>query len=269
MLRGPAFLTTVTALLVTTALTGCSGSGSSKAASGSTAAPSSTSPSSTASTVNAAALVARASSASGQLKTAHIVVTTSAAGKDSTFSGDVGYNPLRLALTIGVEGKTLQERIIGNYAYLKLPTGSSAKPWVKLDFAKLAKAMGLDLNSSLNNANPAQAVQLLEKSSNLKDLGSATVSGVPTTHLSGTVDVAKAYTSLSGPAKAQYQTMVQQLGLKDEHIDLYVNSQEIPIKVVQSFTAKTGATTVTVLLSKLNQPISVTAPPASQVGALP
>ncbi len=224
---------------------------------------------STVSSANAAALVARVSSASAALKSAHIVVTTSTAGKESSFTGDVGYDPIRLAMTIGLDGQTLEERIIGDYAYLKLPSGTTAKPWVKVNFAQVAKSMGLDLSSSINNANPAQAVQLLEKSADLKNLGPATVAGVRTTHLSGTVDVAKAYASLSGPAKAQYETLVRRLGLKDEHIDLYVNSQQIPIKVVQSFTAKTGATTVTVLLSKLNQPVSVTAPPASQVGALP
>ncbi len=268
MRRGPAVLCTLTALLAGVALTGCSGSSSSGAAS--SGGPSTASPSpSSAATADAAALVARVSSASGQLKSAHIVVTSSTAGKGSTFSGDVSYDPLRLALTVGVAGKTLEERIIGDVAYLKLPAGSSAKPWVKLNLAAVAKSLGVDMNSSVDSSNPAQAVQLLEKSADLKNLGSATVSGVPTTHLSGTVDVAKVYPSLTGSARTQYQQMVQQLGLKDEHMDLYVTSQDIPIKIVQSFTAKTGATTVTVLLSKLNQPVSVTAPPASQVGTLP
>jgi hypothetical protein len=271
----PTKLTGAVVLLVTaTALAGCSGGGSSPSSSsspaGGSSSSSSSSPTSGSTAVSAAALLSRASSASGQLKSAHLVVTSSDQGKKSVFTGDVSYNPLRFDLTVsGVGGKSLEERIIGDYAYIKVPGASSGKPWVKLNFAKVEKAMGLDLNSSLNNSNPGHVLELLEKSSDLKNVGSETVSGVQTTHLSGTVDVAKAYSTLTGQAKTDYEAMVKETGLKDEHIDMWVNGQQFPIKMVESYTDKTGPSTITVLLSKINQPVTVTAPPASEVGALP
>jgi Predicted periplasmic protein (DUF2092) len=253
------------------ALAGCSGSSSGGSASGGSGQSSSSSSSSGAgNAVNAAALVSGASHSSSKLKSAHITTTSVLGGRTTNFSGVIAYHPTRLDFRIGVAGKQLREVLVDNVMYIKVPggAGSSTKPWISVGIKQISQLSGIDLDSLLNNANADQTVQLLTKSSDVKFVGNETVGGVSTKHLSGTVDLDKVFAALNSTEKSSQKTlqsMVDQLGVKDSHIDLWVNSDDIPIKVVQTYTSKLGAGSSTMLLTGLNAPVTIKAPPASQV----
>lgn len=253
--------------LCAAALAACSSGSNGASGSG----PSHTS--STANVVDAAALVSQASHSSTALKSAHITTTSVIGGKTSTISGDVAYHPTRLDLTIDAGGQQLRETLVGSTFYLKLPPAAGApKPWVSVSVKKISALTGIDLDSLLNNASADQTVQLLTKASNVKYVGTEQVDGVSARHLSGTVDVDKVFAALSATEKTQQkqlQTLVDSVGMKNNQIDLWVNDKNIPIKVVQSYDSKLGHGTSTMFLTKLDAPVSITPPPASQVGQFP
>lgn len=258
----------VAAALCAVALAACS-SGSKPAATSSGANPSS----SGTKAVDAAALVSQASHSSAVLKSAHITTTTVLSGKTSTISGDVAYHPTRLDLTINAGGQNLRELLVGNTFYIKLPPAAgSPKPWVSVSVKKISALSGIDLDSLLNNASADQTVQLLTKAADVKYVGTEQVDGVAARHLAGTVDVDKVFAALSATEKTQQkqlQSLVESLGMTNNTIDLWVNDKDIPIKVVQSYDSKLGHGTSTMLLTKLDAPVSISAPPASQVGQFP
>lgn len=259
--------TVLTLALCATALAACS------SGKGGTAAPASNHSTPSSATVNAAALVTQASHSSSGLKSAHITTTTVLNGKSSTISGDVAYHPTRLDLTIDTGTAKLREILVGNTFYLKLPPAAGApKPWVSVSVKKISALTGVDLDSLLNNASADQTVQLLTKASTVKYVGSEQVNGVNARHLSGTVDVDQVFAALTATEKTKQtmlKSMVDSLGMKNNTIDLWVNDKNIPIKVVQSYDSKLGPGTSTMLLTDLDGPVAVKAPPASQVGQFP
>jgi hypothetical protein len=269
LVRRRTTLVLTSAAVCAVALAGCSGSSSGGSTSGGASTPSGSS-SSAGTAVNAAALVNGASHSSSKLKSAHITTTSVLGGKTTSFTGVIAYHPTRLDFRIGVAGKELREVLVNNVMYIKVPggTGAGSKPWIGVGIKQISQLSGIDLDSLLNNANADQTVQLLAKSSDVKFVGNETVGGVSTRHLSGTVDVDKVFAALNATEKSSQKTlqsMVDQLGVKDSHIDLWVNSDDIPVKVVQTYTSKLGAGSSTMLLTGLNAPVTIKAPPASQV----
>jgi hypothetical protein len=253
------------------ALGACS-SGSSPAASSGGASSSSSSPS-TSKAVDAAAVISQASHSSSVLKSARITTTSVLQGKTTTISGQVGYHPTRLDLTVKTAGQELREILVANTFYIKLPpSAGSPKPWVSVSVKKISALAGIDLDSLLNNANADETVQLLTKSADVKYVGTESVGGVQARHLSGTVDIAKYLAALPSAEQGKQknlQTMVDSLGVKNNKIDLWVNDKDIPLKVVQSYDSKLGPGTSTMLLTDLDGPVTVKAPPAAQVGQFP
>lgn len=250
----------VVALLVT----GCSGGSGRSSGAGSN--PSTSATGSTA--VNAVALVRAASASSGKLRSAHITTTSEIGGKKTTFSGVIGYHPTTLDFQIGVAGKQLSEVLVDNVFYLKVPGAAGSKPWLSVGIKQISELTGIDLDSLLNNAKADQTVSLLTKASDVRFVGNETVGGVSTKHLSGTVDLDQVFAALDAVEKSQQKTlqsMVEQLGIKDNHIDLWVNADDIPVKIVQTYSSKLGPGSSTMLLTDLNAPVHVTAPPAAQV----
>lgn len=264
------FSATVLATLSAVALTSCSGgsSGSTSAASGSTAGSSP----SAATGVDALALVKKASNTSGALKSAHMDTTTVLAGKTTTIVGDVSYRPVQLEETVSIAGQKVHELLVGKTFYIQTPgAGTAAKPWIAVSVAKMSKLVGIDFDSLLNNARADQTVSLLSASGDLKVVGTETVNGASTQHLRGTVDLNKAMAAMTASSSGYktIQQMVQSAGITDTHIDLWVNAQDIPVKFVETYSSKLGAGSTTMSLTKLNQPVHITAPKPSQVSPFP
>jgi hypothetical protein len=222
--------------------------------------------------VDALALVKKAGDTGQTLKSAHLETTTVLAGKTTTVTGDISYRPVELQESVVLAGTTVQEVLVGKAFYIKTPVAASpGKPWVTISVARMSKLIGIDLNSLLNNSRPDQTVQLLSASGDLKVVGTETVNGMSTQHLSGTVDLDKAMAQISGssPAYKSIEAMVKSAGITDTHIELWVNEQNIPVKFTETYTSKLGAGSTTMTLTKLNQPVHIVAPKASQVTQFP
>jgi hypothetical protein len=86
-----------------------------------------------------------------------------------------------------------------------------------------------------------------------------TVNGVKTTHYKIVVDIAKLPANLPG------KDSLGASGLSTLPLDLYVDDQGRPIRVSEDFKVQGQAVSTNVTVSRYNQPVTVVAPPASQV----
>ncbi len=83
--------------------------------------------------------------------------------------------------------------------------------------------------------------------------------GVATTHYYVVVDVAKLPTSYAG------RSALVQAGIATLPINLYLDSAGRPVQVTEQLTVSGKAVSTTAGVSKYNQPVTITAPPAGQV----
>jgi hypothetical protein len=120
--------------------------------------------------------------------------------------------------------------------YMKFPALTSQlpgnKPWIKFDFSKLAAAKGFDLTqpSSGGGIDPTQYLNYLRASgAKLTMVGRETINGVPTTHYTTTVDLAKVADAVPSSDRALMKSAVAQIekatGSTSFPIDVWIDDQ--------------------------------------------
>lgn len=253
--------------VITLILAGC--------ASQSTTSKSSTSPSPTPTPTptTAAALATELTTAMQQVHSAHLTVTTSGTGAAATtaagaLQADVttaGGHTSAFQTTATVAGQTVEILYVDKVAYVKLPTtANSATPWTKVSasssnpvIAGLAQNMSqLQSQSSLNAYN-----DLLKGATGFQRVGPKTINGVKATEYTMTVNVA------SLPADSPAAAQLKGAGVTTVPVIFYVDGQNRPVQITETLTLAGAQVTVDVKFSKYNQPITIQAPPASQVSA--
>ena len=262
-----------TATLAAVAVAGCSGSGSSggtnagggtKAGSGDSAAIS---------------LVADAMNKADSAGTVKVTGTMSAPGMSTpmTINAEEQYSPsVAMSMSLQIEGQTLSEILVGNVIYMDYPALSaelgSGKQWMEINLAKVTSLGSLSsLLDSARNDNPTTQIAALVASGSVTKVGTETVQGQQTTHYAGDLDASQL---LSAGNTASNLTPSQLSSLKDEiksagvstvKVDLWVASDGLPVE--EKYSEKTTAGTVVgdLYMSDWGAPVSVGAPPASEV----
>jgi hypothetical protein len=204
------------------------------------------------------------------VRTALTTLTSSAVAIDA--GGLIATTTGHIALTngtatasqfrIGTGDGATQVITVGSAAYAKLPAGqnTSGKPYLKVS-ADSGNEFIRGLDSSL---------QILQAASSLGDLtdligeaGSFTdkgMTGSPSTH---------EYTfTITGDAKGStLQKQLAELGSAPVPVDLFVNAQNLPVKIVLSINLAGSSLPVTATLSDFNAPLTIAAPPDNQVAS--
>ena len=193
-------------------------------------------------------------------------VAVSAQGKSQTITsnGVENFAAKRARATTTIGGTSVETRTLGGTTYTKLPPGAGpkGKPWVKVD-TSTASGTG-DLS------NPNQSLAALKAGLGpVKRLGTAQIAGVPTTRYATSIDVAGA--ARSNPAFTQ----LAQLGVTTVPLEVSIDKQGRLRGLTERFRAtkfplserQTGpaAITVSITYTDFGIPVTVTAPPASQV----
>jgi hypothetical protein len=160
------------------------------------------------------------------------------------------------------------------YMKMGLLSKMVGKPWVKLDFSKVnSSASGLDLSSLFSQAqtnNPLAEAQLFASSTNVHQVGTATISGVPTTEYTGTYHIGAGLNRLSPSLRKQMQQALSATGMTTSQFRIWVDGQHNVRKLVQTETGSAGTSvTTTMLVTSIDQPMTVQLPPASQVAGMP
>ena len=204
------------------------------------------------------------------MKTAHIDLKVNAAGQPITGSGDERSNEGMLAglnITESLPGGagSLQLIIVDGKTYAKLPprsnpcgkpyllvTSTAANPSIKQLAVSLDTAQGVGLHRQRrppSSPPPSRSERRAARTS--------TASRRPTTRSSST--------STKLPATTRARTRWCQRGLTKLPIELYVDTQGRPVQVTENFKVPGAGSLDEGRLSKYDQPVTITAPPADQV----
>jgi hypothetical protein len=181
--------------------------------------------------------------------------------------------------TFNVGGENLGpvgEVISAKDIYVKLGIISQAlhtsKPWVELPLSTISAKSGINFSSLLgqsSNSDPLTTVQLLGGASDVKKVGTGTIDGTPVTEYSGTTTIAKSIDELPADTRAGLQKAVASTGVKTASFKVWLDSSNQALKAVVVEDGTAVSETITVTLTSVNQPVTITPPPASQVTALP
>ncbi|MFC3979670.1 DUF1396 domain-containing protein [Streptosporangium sp. NPDC001559] len=162
----------------------------------------------------------------------------------------------------------------GDTVYLKSQLlarfAGANKPWLKASISDIDAEGQKGVRSFLEQARQfdlAATVKLLTASKDVKAVGTETVGGTETTHYSGTFPVAEAAQVLD-PAK-QEPLKERLSSVKDVKFDLWADGQSLPRKVTLSGSKNGESFNLTALFKGFNEPVTIAAPPAEQVGDLP
>jgi hypothetical protein len=224
----------------------------------------------------------KASEKTGDLQSFRAKLTTSTvvSGNRTDVNGDLAFQlKPKAAMKMDVPaiktgGKTtagFNEVLVDNMIYLKIPalTKQAGKPWVGFSLDQLGQATGIDVKAMEdqgNQANPALNAKMLTASKDVHKAGKETVDGVSTTHYTGTIVLTDALNKLDSDQKAQAQKIFGQTGLDKLSFDSWIDGQQLPrkLKLATSKGSKVDFNT-TMTYSDFNAPVSITAPPKSQV----
>ena len=153
----------------------------------------------------------------------------------------------------------------GGKFYLRLPQGTrpaNTKPWYSLDPASSNPAFA-QLLQSAQQMGTSMTDQYMQAVTSLSLVGTDTVGGVPATHYRMVVD------PLAAPLSSAIRTQLQQSGIKTIPMEMWFDSSYRPIKAVVNVTAQGVAVDTTTTFGEYNAPVTIAAPPASQVQPAP
>lgn len=198
----------------------------------------------------------------------------------AALSGTMQYRakPLltQLDLTIGAGGQKLavKEIITGSVIYISLPafTRQIGKPWLKMTFAQVRNNAGVNLAQlfqQTSSNNPFNQTLMLAASKNAREVGTQVIDGVPTTEYAGSYPAALGLRRLPPSLRSHLQPQINALGLRTVNFHIWLDAQHHTRRVITDQTGSNGSITSRVDTTAINQPVTITIPPSSQVAPLP
>jgi hypothetical protein len=202
------------------------------------------------------------------VSSAHISLSVNLAGQSVTGSGDEKLSngklqALDLSESIPSAGQ-LRLIYVGGKTYAKLPASlqTGSKPYVLVSpnsSNPVIAQLGSSLGTALNAASLRTYGIFVHAAKSVKLVGSDTVGGVQATKYHVVVDARKVPSSLLS------KQALQSSGIKTVPVDLWIDSEDRPVQVVENLTVQGQTVSVKASITRYNQPVTITAPPASQV----
>ena len=228
-------------------------------------------------------LAALTKASSDNSVTVNGTVTGGTSGITTKMQGVEEFQPLKSSLTIDTSGgtaggMTLSAIFDGSNYFIKSPTLSAlggGKTWLELNLGSLGTGSGnplASLTGSLKTQSPTDQMSALLGSGDLTSVGTETVDGVQATHYSGTLTAAQATAlaagnGLTAAQVAQIKSLFTSSGIQTEKMDVWVGPDSLPVRVVSTIDSSSlGTTTSTFDFTNWGAPVTITDPPADQVG---
>ncbi|MGW2957090.1 hypothetical protein ACWDGI_01210 [Streptomyces sp. NPDC001220] len=162
-----------------------------------------------------------------------------------------------------LDSTSLETRYLQDAYYAKVGPAFArrlgGKHWIKYPYdylATLGGGSGAVMTDLMRNTTPNRPVRLLLASGDVRRTGEEQVSGVHTTHYSGTVSVS----DLSGQSELRDQ--LAQAGVGAETVDIWVDDKDLLVKKVEKAATANGATTQTAYYSDYGVRVTAERPPA-------
>jgi hypothetical protein len=264
-------------LVSVAALTACGSVSSSPSTPAATSAGNSSAPTSVTATgpLTSAELAVKLEVGSRSVSSAHITLSSTvgdqrvlvAHGDETLAAGKL--TAMNLNEQVGALNMTLL--LVDGGVYVKLPSNlnTSGKPWEKATTGSrnpVLRQLASSIASVEQSASLTQYESLTQAATSLKTIGAEQVNGTAATHYSLIVDVTK----IRGAGVTEAgKAALAQAGITKIPEDLWVDEKGHPVKVWERFTIRGQVVSTVFTISQLNQPVTISAPPASQVSISP
>ncbi|HXR14090.1 MAG TPA: hypothetical protein VN740_05465 [Solirubrobacteraceae bacterium] len=207
----------------------------------------------------------------------NITVTAAAAGQNVSVNGSGAINtgpPLSGSMSATVDGVSVNELIVGSYAYVQSSTHGDT--WGRFYLSGLD---GIDNSSSSQFAStdPAAMLNYLRAAGTVADDGPQAVGGVATTHYHAVVDLTRYAAMLPAAQQAAAQRAVQSYqqatGAATIPIDVWIDHSNLvrQLDIDLSITTPTGVVSASLAMSFFDYgpQAAVSPPPADAVTDIP
>ncbi|GAA3871870.1 hypothetical protein [Streptomyces sedi] len=219
-----------------------------------------------------------------------------AAGGQMTLEGVMSWDPTltmemttsggELASTPGAPDE-VAVRWIDNVMYMHMGPEFGAemdgREWLSMDLDAVAEIAGeagdpamadaMTMGLESTNQNPAQQMGLLLNSPGIEEVGEESLDGVETRHYAGNVTVEDAVAGDQGGVTElltedeveQLVAAMEQQGIESYDIDVWIDENDMPVQVRQSYDTVEGPVEYEVRYSDFDTDVAVEAPPADGV----
>lgn len=205
------------------------------------------------------------------LTTAHIMLEIDIAGQKLTGSGDEKLDngelvALRLTESLPGGQGDIEVIVVGGKTYAKLPASmnSSDKPYLVVSPTssnQIVRQLAGSLDSALSSASLASVETFTRAAKSIEGKGTETIDGVQATHYKIIVDVAKL------PAGTPGKAGLEDSGLDEIPLDLFVDSSGRPLRIAEQFTVQGQTVSTKASVTDFDKPVTITPPPANQIGS--
>ncbi|MEU0969421.1 hypothetical protein ABZ357_29950 [Streptomyces sp. NPDC005917] len=162
-----------------------------------------------------------------------------------------------------LDSTSLETRYLRDAYYAKVGPAFArqlgGKHWIRYPYdylATLGGGSGAMMTDLMRNTTPNQSVRLLLASGDVRRTGEEQVTGVHSTHYSGTVNVS----DLAGESALQRQ--LTQAGVGTETVDIWVDDRDLLVKKTEKADTANGAMTQTAYYSDYGVKVTAEQPPA-------
>jgi hypothetical protein len=168
----------------------------------------------------------------------------------------------------------MHEIVTDRAIYLKMALLAQElhKPWVKISFSQLQQSAGINLSQltqQVQSNNPLVQTRMLTAAKDVRAVGTQTIDGVSTTHYAGSYPISAGLAKLPASVRALAEKGLRTLGTKTVRFNVWIDGQHQTRKIMVTEAGSAETTKVTMQVTSINQPVSVTLPPASQVATIP
>jgi hypothetical protein len=250
----------------------CSSSGHPTSGPGTTTSSASRAPSSTsAATVTPAQIASMMQAGVARVSSAHLAWETKAG--DEVLLAMQGDELLSAGKVIAMDlretqaGDVIRTLAVDGKVYVNVESGPDATGKTWLLAAPTSKDPTLkSLASSIASAQQSGAADaygvFVLAARSAKKVGPEQIAGQPATRYTVTVDLRKVHSPL---ITTEVRKAMTEAGINTIPLDLWLDDNGRPLKVVDVITADGQRATNTVTLTKYNEPLTITAPPAADV----
>ncbi|POX62166.1 hypothetical protein C3492_18110 [Streptomyces sp. Ru62] len=185
-----------------------------------------------------------------------------------TYTGGQMAELMKKAGTQSMEARYLPDAYYAHMSDTYAQQAGGGKHWIKYsydDLAKLGGASGSYMKDQIQNATPNQSVKMLLASGDVKKVGEETISGVHTTHYSGTLnvaDLAGRTSNLSAEQLSALKKQLSQAGVTTDTVDIWINDRDLLVKKTEKADTANGAMTNTSYYTDYGVKVTAEAPPA-------
>ncbi|PPK69848.1 hypothetical protein V5P93_006512 [Actinokineospora auranticolor] len=202
----------------------------------------------------------------------HMEYTVNAQGMEITGEGDMDLgSELAMQMKMDMPTGSVEVRLVDRVMYVKIPQAAqTGKPWVKVDLdgtSATAKQLSGILDSS-QQTNPTKILEQLGDAGEITSTKEETVDGVQTTRYSITVQVSKLKDKAMGMSEDAL-SQLQASGVKELPVDVWIDQDGLPVKYQVEMTIAGQKVKTVATYKDWGKPVTIKAPPASQVGELP